>query len=266
MTVKEEWSIAGNSIRNYGYEISSVDDWDGFSGRHGANLRLASMHGDYHISRKPYRSKRFRLPVLIRPYNPTTGAVDHSEGGHGHIRENLDNLLGWLDSEDGLISVTRTVPKVGGGTEVREAICEPLEPMAVQDSLGIMRAVILDFNIPSGFWRAQTQRTSLGFSGGNITVNGTAPVNDMVIRILTGTSPVFTHTASGRTLTIAGAVPASGVDIDVGTRLVTKVSDGSAYDNFFTPSDDYWMEWRPGTVALTLSSGTANLYWYDKYQ
>lgn len=116
------------------------------------------------------------------------------------------------------------------------------------------------------FWRSTTLNGPSSPTP-SIAVGGNAPVDDAEIVFATGTDPILTHTDSGATIQIEGAVPAGGVRVYARTGWAERVTGGTDYGEFLVLGEPYVLELDPDqTNAFTLSTGTATISWRNKFR
>ncbi len=106
---------------------------------------------------------------------------------------------------------------------------------------------------PHAFWVgvAASQQTPT-----TITNNGTAPVGDAVIDIVSGTDGGLVHDDTGDSITIAGALPSNGVRVDVGARTAVRITGGADWSDNLVVNAPWWMEFDPGANAVTAVGGS----------
>jgi hypothetical protein len=257
------WTIAGTDIRTLALQVLSVDGWAGFPGKRGAQVQIPHRHGAITTPKKFYMPMQFALAVVILPYS-TTGTVTHAEGELGHIQENLDTLLGLLHS-DSLISVVKSVPASGGGTENRTALCEVLDVIPVSKHRGITREIVIPFQSPDPFWRGTLVNDDANAGSFSINPGGNAPVADWVLTLKGGTDQRLTFPGS-LYVEMSGAAPAAGFEIDAAARTITNLTSGNPADNLFSRTAE-WPELAPNVSnSLTLTGGgTVDVDYYPKY-
>lgn len=260
------WTINGLDVRTLGIEVSEITGWDAWPGLRGTSTPNPYRHGDTTNVRKWYNSRELALSLVVLPRD-SAGAVTYSTPA-AHVRENLDSIFGSLHSQ-GLISVIRT-ETFQNGTQQREALCQAIDAFDVDAGPSILRNLVIRFRMFSPFWRQLPQVSVPGFTSGTIAVGGNAPIHDMVLTFKSGTDMSLTHTASGDSVGISGAVPAAGVRVDVGAGTATNLDTGLPYEGFLTfdLSKPWMMEWPPNVAATALSlagGGSVDITYYNKW-
>ncbi len=263
MVASTAWTIAGVDVRTLAFDIRTTDGWDLFPGKRGVDLVVPFHHGAVSVPKKFYRPRQLGLGMTILPFDAATGRVTHAEGALGHMRDNMDTLMGLLHS-DSLIPVVRTEPDTPGpGTTDREALCEVIATIPLQRGPGLSRRFGIIFEAPDPFWRALPFQT---VTATPFTNNGNAPINDKIITMTGGATPRLTHNPSGAYIEVNDAVMANPAVIDVGLRSI--VQNSLNIDNLLVRPLDHteWMEFQPGANALVLTGGgTFSIDAYDKY-
>jgi len=185
-------------------------------------------------------------------YTTSSGTVTHTNGGAGHVHENKELLMAMLMGPE-VRWLGRNDPHAGRV----EIPCEVVMPPTTTTP---RHRVFMQFRTLWPYWSEETQRTALSSP---ITLAGTAPVADAVLKIVGGTGVKVTHVQTGDYFQIEGATPAGGIYIDCGTRKSTNVTGGASAEWQVEKSAPYWMQLEPGTVSFTVTGGgtlTVDLY------
>lgn len=230
-------------------------------GRRGMNPVVQYSHGEYSSPRKYVRASNFILSTVIR-YTNSAGAVTHGDGPPGHFFENLGHLKRLFGATQGaLCRLERTAPDQGVVYRDVELLGEarPTVDKAIFD---------WPLHAPAPFWigAADTANATPTW-----TVAGDAPIGDAVVKFTgTATDPRVTHPASGAYIEIDGALPAGGVQVDIGEGTCTRISGGADWSNNLVVNKPWWMELDSGanTVAVTEASGTPTVVadWYTQWR
>lgn len=271
LTSSDQWRVDGRSLMDRATSIEALENRDNLAPRRYQQQEIAYRHGEVANYDRFFSSKTIALRMWVAAHD-ADGLVSHSEGPEGHVRENLNELYQIFGKKGSAITLQRDVPDYpGAGTITLEANAQVVN---VIQSLGryqrgLLRRLTVNLLLPHPFWHELPVNTSAAFGGGNIATGGNAVINDMVITFKAGdVDPRLTATVSGDYLEISGTVPAGDVEVDVGARTVTKLSDGSAYDANLVKNRAWWMEWPPDTASLALTmtaTDTVDLSWYDQW-
>ena len=272
LTSPDQWRADGRSLMDRANSIQVMRGRDVLAARRYRPTEIAYQHGEVANDNRFFKSKELRLDIWVAA-NDSDGAVTHTEGRAGHIRENLDALWAIFGKKGSAITLQRDVPDYpGAGTITLETDASVIRKAQAQGKFrsgGLTRRIILDLLMPHPFWRELPVNTSLGQGTGNIATGGNAPINDMVITFQAGDDdPRLTHDDSGDYIEIAGTIPAGDVEVDVGARTVTKLADSSPYDANLLFNRPWWMEWPPADAALGLTmtaTDTVDLSWFDQW-
>lgn len=246
------WTVAGQSLRTPGWEIMSVNGWDSYPSFRGEDVVVSNMHGKWVNNRRFANSRSLVLPMIVLPYDPSTGA--QTDTPEEHLQENLDTLLGLLYSgvydSIGLVrtmpdGTTRTIKgevvdavDVGGGTSFKE--------------------LSLQFDCPYPFWHGAAVSDTGNSGSFSVTNSGNAPVGDAIFTF-SGIA-TLTHDATGDSFEI---VSGSNTVVDAGERTIKRAA--AHVDTDFTlGSTGYWIELAPGVNNFTLSgAGTVDVDFFD---
>ncbi len=229
-------------------------------GRRGSNPTVAYKHGVEANPRKFFESMNLLLETKLR-YTNASGGVTHTDGRAGHVFENrseLGRLLGGVQGK--LVTLQRIVPH-WGTVQIDVELLSEAQPSQQQ------HVFLWPLHAPRPFWRSTTQRTNLALGSG-VTVNGNAPIDDFILRIVGGTDVTVTHNGSGAKISVEGATPAGGIEIDMLTGTTTRITGGTDYSANVEPSQPWWMELDPGSNAFTVTGtpSTAEVDLYDAWK
>ncbi len=231
------------------------------TGRRGKNPVVEYRHGEYPTPRKYVRAANLVLETVLR-YTNSTGTVTHTDGAAGHVMENLGHLKRLLGgNQNTLVRLQRDAPDQG-------IVYIDVELLGEATPSQNRFTFTWPLHAPHPFWigAADTANATPTW-----TVDGDAPIGDAVIKFTgTVTDARVTHSASGAYIEIAGALPAGGVEVDIGEGTCTKITGGADYSNYLVVNSPWWMELDPGinTVAVTQASGTPTVTadWYTQWR
>ncbi len=245
--------------------VESVEGWDRRPSLRGRPIPLPGQHGGVIHSKKFYNPKEFSMGIVLLGQS-SAGAVTHTEGAHAHLRENINILMGLLDTHDGEISVRRTVPDYpGAGTVTEEAMCEVLDVVPFGEYKGAQsRFAIVTFSMAKPFYRIIPIRSYTGFTTGNIVTNGNAPIDDMRIDF-NGYNGVQRLMVDDTTdyIEIDEDTTSTPVIVEVGAKTARQ----GGVNVPVVRNRGWWMEWPAADAALGLTltgSGDVDLTFYDK--
>lgn len=243
------WSLAGQSLRTPGWEILDVDGWDTYPVWEGGDVNVANMHGRVINTRRFAGPRSISIPMIILPYDPTTGA--QSSAPEVHLQQNVETLLGLLYGHHSELTIVRTMPDTSTRTitgEVRQAI-----PITGR---GGARLLDIELECAYPFWHGAAL-SDLGNSGSfTVTNNGNAPIADAVFTF--STAATLTHDDTGDVFEILSG---TNTVVDAGARTIQRASVD--VDNDFKLGDSgYWIELLPGDNDFTLSAGTVDITGY----
>lgn len=199
--------------------------------KRGTNYRELFKHGTVSSGEKWADELVFQLVLII------------NRGGNG--RDNLQTVKSLINRYDRLVTIERS----GTSWGTYSGKCEVLGGIPAAAAPGNLLTVPMV--LPAGFWSGELVQNQ----SGTFVVGGDAPTDDIVMDITGGTDVVVTHTNSGRTVSLVGATPSGGVRIDVKAGTVTRISDGTNYDEFFRYSDPRWIEMLPGSNTFSVTGG-----------
>ncbi len=231
------------------------------TGKRGTNPIVEYRHGESPSPRKYTRAANVVLETFLR-YTDSAGAVTHTDGGPGHVIENLGHLKRIFGGVQGqLTRLERKVPDQGTVYIDVEALAEAKPSQALHIHTWPLHA-------PNPFWTGAADTVN---SAPTLTNGGTAIAGSLVIRFTgTANTPRLTHDDTGSYIEIDGALPASGVVVDVAAGTCLKISDSSDYANNLRVRDPWWMELDPGAngVTVTESSGTPTVEvdWIEQWR
>jgi hypothetical protein len=249
----------------FGVTLTELDDYcfdvrllgEPSSGKRGDDIAVQYSHGLRAVVHKFANPRTLSLECVIRLTN-SAGAITHSDGELGHFYENLAELKRLFMGQRGLATLQRTAPD-WGAVAIDVELAEVVHDYDPNPYL-----VLFLLKVARPFWRSTSQSTD---SSSPVAVGGDAPVDDATIVFSAGaSSPVFTHTASGATITYTGTVPAGGVRVFTATGQASRVSGGADESANVSYNKTYILELDPGTDnAYTISSGTVTVEWYNKW-
>ena len=125
---------------------------------------------------------------------------------------------------------------------------------------------LFPFQAADPYWRSTTLNTGVN-PVPSIAVGGNAPVDDAEITFASGTDPLLTHTASGATIQILGAVPAGGVKVFARTGWAERVTGGADWGEFLDMNMPFVLELdADATNSFTLSTGAVTIAWRNKFR
>lgn len=285
-------------IRNLGINLLEVDGWDSFPAKRADNPEISYSDGAFSDPRKWYSGRELPLKVVLLD-SDATGGVTHPEGREGHLRANIDTLLGLLNVRNNFLSLRKDVPAPAsvGGRHEREAVCEVVNFFGVDQSLdgGVPREGVVLFDMIEAFWRqiettgtaapqkttgvAGVTTTSQGF---NVVTGGNAPVRGGIagafeIEFTANsaiTNPRLEVDATGEFISYAGTVPAGdSIIFDVGAKTLVIDDSGTLTraDSGRSTQHAWWIDLDPAsTIAVTASVSVASDFdcdvrWYDRW-
>lgn len=247
-----------------GGTLSDLDDYctwvrlaggaETVAGKRGVNQVAPYRHGTHAVAHKFTTELVVPLEMAFR-YTNSSGAVTHSDGAPGHVYENKATVEKLLSGSKGLATVRRVVPDFG----TCEAYVELMAPSVMTQN----RATYLYMlNAPEGSWKSTVQTTSTSTP---VSVAGNHPTAP-VLQIVGGTDVVVTMTADGATVTVDGATPAGGVEVDFESGLVTQISGGDDYGEFVSYGKPYGVLLEPGDNAYGTSGSPSSVTFkhYDR--
>lgn len=258
------WNYAWK-VGPQGGTLSDADDYCTFfretphktSGKKGSDIPGLYRHGDVAVAQK-WHGPAMRMFEFQPRYTNASGAVTHGDGAAGHAFENFAVMAQLLGGGRELVSIRQTAPD-WGTVQVNGWQTTDITPSQQRN------VFLVTMRCPDPFWTATSQSNQSAASP--ITVAGNAPITDPIIQFTgTTTDAKLTHTASASYIQIDGALPAGGVQVDVGAGTCTRISGGTDYSNYLTVADEWWMELDPGSNSFTVSGGTITVYWYNKWR
>jgi len=228
---------------------------EGGSGKRGPDVTVQYLHGEHAIAHKFATPRLIPLEVQLRGTN-ASGVVTHADGIPGHFYENLSEVKRLLRGQRGLATLERIAPNQG--TVQIDVTCG--EPTPTQNHFTYMFPLVA----ARPFWRSTTIQTD---SSSPIAVGGDAPVDDAEVDFsAAASSPVFTHTASGATITYTGTVPAGGVRVFTETGQAINITGGADTSELVSFNKPYILELDPGVSnTFSVSSGSVTVRWADKW-
>lgn len=227
-----EFILNGVSLRQAGArDIKTIEGWDKWPGLRSKGWEYAYRHGEVFNSRHYYRAREIMLTMVILG----TSLTD--------IQANQEAILSLLHTNSGTVPLQKITPS---GTRETEVIA--LQSFDVSQEHGISRKMAMRLKMPYPFWHHVPMKSTSGqTSTFNLTNDGNAPINDMVITFTT--AGTLTHDASGDYLTAAD----NGLVVNVGKR--TAKLAGSHKDSSLSFNRPWWMQMEPGVNAFTVSGG-----------
>jgi hypothetical protein len=136
-----------------------------------------------------------------------------------------------------------------------------LQPVTISQARHVF---VFPLNCPRPFWRSAEQSSNPTVS---CIVGGDAEIDDAQIVFGSGTDPLLTHTDSGATIQIEGAVPAGGVRVSVGEGRAARVTGGADWSAYVAVNRPYWLVLDAArNNSFTLSAGSATIYWRDRWR
>ena len=250
------WRIKGDDVRTLAINVLDARGWDSYAGKRGGDYVVPFRHGERFISGKSYATKHLGLRFLVMDTDDT-GAVVHAQGRPGHLRENLDLLMGLFTSHQ-QISVEREIT----GMPVREALVEA-DQVVVVDTVGgdSLRVVEATFKLATPFWRELPEVTGAGPP--TLTNDGNAPIGDAVLTYAGAGVIRLTNSTSGTWLEVDLTGGGSNVEVDVGLRRALQGS--TRVDGLLNMNTGRWMEFLPGANSLAVTGGTVTVDYYHKW-
>ena len=243
------------TLTDYCRSVRVLRQWS--TGRRGMNPVVQYAHGEYATPRKYVRGANLVLETVLR-YTNSGGTVTHGDGAAGHYFENLGHLKRLFGGTQGaLCRLQRTAPHQG-------SVYLDVEQLGDAMSSADPAVVTWPLHAPRPFWigAADTANT-----GATLTVAGDAPIDDAVITLTSGTDGGIIHTASGASVTIAGAMPGAGVIVDVGEGTCVQVTGGTDYSTNLVVNKPWWFELDPGANAVTNTGGTSHsVDWFTQWR
>lgn len=240
-------------LSDYCSSVRLLDE--GGVSKRGGDVTVQYLHGNHAVGHKFANPRLLALEVVLR-YTAAGGTVTHTDLEPGHVFENLSEVKRLLRGQRSLATLERIAPDQG--TVQIDVECG--EPTPTQNRFTYLFPLIA----ARPFWRSTTAQTD---STSPIAVGGDFPVDDATVTFSAGaSSPVFTHTASGATITYTGTVPAGGVTVNTLTGQAFNVTGGADCSNLVSFNKPYILELDPGVNnAYTISSGTVTVGWADKW-
>ncbi len=255
MATTTGFTLAGLDLRQVGWDIGSVNGWDGWPGKRLQETVYGYRHGAQMDDRGFYNSRDIGLQISVHPLLPAggdSGLIDAAE----HIQSNVDDLMGALHNVNDTLLLSRAMPD--GTTRTLEVY--PVQAWAIAKGIGVVgRRFGLMLRAPYPFWEQTGQQSENGETGGFTAANdGNAPIGNMVITF--NTAGTLTHDASGDFITVIE----NGLIVDVGARTVKL---GSVHkDNKLTVNRAWWLQMEPGSNAFTVSGGgNIDLDWFHHF-
>ncbi len=255
MVNKTGLDLGGVDLRTLGYEVASVEGWDGWPGMRIGEAHHAYEHGTRFDDRGFFNPRDLGISMVVLPRDPITGlqTLDPAE----HAQANVDDLLGALYNLNG-VTLIRTMPDatVRELFDLRSVSVWPVE--TGPGSFGRRFNILLHAAYP--FWQQTGIQSQAGQTGGFSAVNdGNAPINNMVVTF--NTAGRLTHNVSGdyiETDTTASIV------VDVGAKTVAIGS--TFHDNEFHRNRAWWLQMEAGSNAFTVTlGGNVDITWFHHW-
>ncbi len=255
MVTTTGFTLAGLDLRQVGWDIGTVNGWDGWPGKRLQETVYGYRHGSQMDDRGFYNSRDIGLQISVHPLLPAggdSGLIDAAE----HIQSNVDDLMGALHSVNDTLLLSRDMPD--GTTRTLEVY--PVQAWAIKSGIGAVgRQFGLMLRAPYPFWEQTVQQSQNGETGAFTADNdGNAPIGNMVVTF--NTAGTLTHDVSGDFITVTE----DGLIVDVGARTVKL---GSVHkDNKLTVNRAWWLQMEPGSNAFTVSGGgNIDLDWFHHF-
>lgn len=228
---------------------------EGGSGKRGGNVAVQYLHGEHAVPHKFASPRLLPLEVVLR-YTNSAGAITHADGAEGHVFENLSEVKRLLRGQRSQATLARTAPDMGAV----QIDVECGEPTPTQNRFTYLFPLVA----ARPFWRSTTLNS---VSTSPLAVGGDEAVDDAeIVFSAAAVNPVFTHTASGATITYTGTVPAGGVRVYTETGQAKNETGGADVSELLSYNKPYILELDPGVSnAYTISSGTVTVSWRDKW-
>lgn len=249
----------------YGEALVDLDDYctairivgdGGSGGKRGGNIPVPWLHGARAVGHKFAAESTVGLEVVLR-YTNAAGAITHTDGAAGHAFENLAALKRIFYGRQGLSTLRRIAPDHG----TVDLECEVLQPVMISQARHVF---LFPLNCPKPYWRAAEQSSNPAVS---CIVGGDAEIDDAEVVFASGTGPILTHTDSGATIQIEGAVPGGGVRVYVGEGRAARVTGGADHSAYVKVNKPYWLVLDAArNNSFTLSTGSATIYWRDRWR
>jgi hypothetical protein len=287
---------SATDLRNLGINIVDADGWDSMPGKRAANPEIAYNDGEYSDPRKWFSGRTLPLKFILLDQN-TAGGVTHPYGAEGHLRENIDTLLGLLYARNNHLSLRKDVPApvAVGGRHEREAVVEVIDLIPILEEHKLLREAIVQFRMVEGLWRqiettgtAAPQKTAgltgqTGTSHGfNVVTGGNAPVRGGISGafevIFTAnsaiTNPKLTVDSTGEFVQYSGTLTAGEIlTFDIGQKTIVIDDSGTLAraDSGKGVQHAWWLDLDPAsTIAVTATIQAASNFdievkWYDRW-
>lgn len=220
----------------------------------GGDVSVQYLHGEHPVAHKFAAPAVIELEVVLR-HTSAAGTITHADGAEGHVFENFGDVKRLLRGQSGLATLERTAPDQG----TVQIDVGYRKPTPTQNRFTYMFPLVA----ARSFWRSTTLNS---VSSSPLTVGGDEPVDDATVDFsAAASSPVFTHTFSGATITYTGTVPAGGVRVFTETGQAINITGGADCSNLVSFNKGYILILQAGmSNAYTISSGTATVKWRDK--
>jgi hypothetical protein len=231
---------------------------EGSAGKRGVNVPIQYFHGAREVPHKFTTEHLIGLECHVR-YSTSTGTITHADGAAGHVYENLETLKRLLYGGRAMTVLQREAPDYG----TVQINVEVGPPVTISQARHIF---LFPLVCPDPFWASTTLNTVNPEP--SITVGGSAPVQDATVTFPAGdTNAILTHTDSGATIQILGAVPAGGVVVSAATGHAARVTGGTDWSEFLVVNKPYVLELDPGqSNPFTYSGGAATISWRNKWR
>lgn len=207
----ETWTIDGQNLSNFGYDIETFEGLDDVPSLVGDNMAYANRHGTEQTN-KFFGEASKVISMMVRNTDPATGAVPATfDLQRQNYDANLDKLVRIFYRARRKLDVRRTM----SDGSIRQAFAECVTGITPA-LLGLNSGkVAFELRIPDGFWQDVNNQTSAAYLPGVQTIAewaaATAPMQDLKYRI-TGpaTNPQLLDVESGAYFQYNGTVPALG--------------------------------------------------------
>ena len=249
-----QWAIDGTTLTTYCTNVRLLAEKR--AGLRGRDFEIPWRQGSRHTTGKYYQPVVLPLEFDLR-YTNAAGAVTHTDGGPGHVFENMQAVKALMGS--GQFELQRTAPDQGAVEIDVEVIDEIVQTVPRFRYVALCSAVF-------PFWREQTATTTAQtFTGDTsmvVTQGGNVPSHNAVIAIFADGQPVtnvaLENSTTGQTITYGGTIDAGDtVTIDVGAGTVVHDADGNV-DAVLSVDHAEWMRLNVGanTINVTSDAGT----------
>lgn len=196
-------------------------------------VRIPGRDGVYVDPRAPRGPMMLPLRIVFR-YTDDTGAVTHTNGAAGHIKENLSEVKKRFAR--GLVPLRRTDPHAGRQRALVKALADPVP--GGRQGRHVYRWILL---CPSGSWQDNDETEQ---AAGSLSTSGDVPIFDPIVEV--GAAGTLIYAAlDGTTYTItAVSGPTFPVTVDVGAGTIIDDA-GEPAGGAISFSDGRWLVLDP---------------------